>query len=181
MSVDSLLRKRICFRALKFMPMAEIVRRWDCGETGLEEGNLYWISPVDLCSCTELPHRDSLVLHGPTHADDPRILEEFRFVLMGFQESGTFRLLKNAVLITTPAILDDAALKEMGFTLPADSITMKQSASAMKMGAVGVVVRPHLATRIRRTFGRRLLIFSYGHGGDGPVDYWIEPPKGWES
>ncbi len=136
-----------------------------------------WIHPFDILRCLRsverLAQEEELMLYGVLGPWDGEILRLFRFVAVppeGFSpvEGISF------VVITLPAILDDRGLRDMGFTLPADSITMKQAASAMKGGAAGVVVRPSMADRVRRTFGKRLLLFAHGEGGDAPVDYWIE-------
>ncbi len=138
---------------------------------------MWWIHPLDALRCPEYVLRamkeGEWMLYGATGPLDAEILRPFKFVAVLPGELPSIRDV-SFVVITLPSILEDGSLRDMGFTLPADSITMKQAASAMKKGAVGVVVRPSLASRLKRTFGKRLLLFAHGSGGEEPVDYWIE-------
>ena len=163
--------------------MSGVVRRLDCSSSPSDEEGLYWIDPIGLLDCgkdriLELASRFKIMLYGSMTVPYEQLMDAFRFIAIPFFGIGVLEGLgipsEKLIVITTPAIVDDAGLREMGFTLPADSITMKQSASAMKMGAAGVVIRSALASRIRRTFGKRLLIMARGRG-EGEVDYWIEP------
>ena len=158
--------------------MAVLVPRIKCGPREAYTDEYYWMSIIDALECCQkmggrIPAGKGLFLCLLAETDIPDALKvQFGYICYPFPLDPPAG---RGILITTPSLWGDERLRQMGFTLPPDSITMKQVASAVKRGAVGAVVRPEYAERIRRTFGKRLLLLAPGSPVDGyDVDFWLE-------